>query len=156
MKQNKKPQRKIPSEENTFFSFRRLHIFFIFQAWKNSSLKQRAIIKSNLPKRIPRLSTRSVGECIMIKVLWAEAVPLFQGMKFKQWMKRRWNIPNLFFTVIVLNFKLVTITKNIYKVMKILPRFKTVLVTTFGYKKEIQHWETCLYYVLQFQTTVFF
>lgn len=40
--------------------------------------------------------------------------------------------------------------------MKILPRFKTVLVTTFGYKKEIQHWETCLYYVLQFQTTGFF
>lgn len=25
-----------------FFPFRKLHIFFIFQAWKNSSLKQRA------------------------------------------------------------------------------------------------------------------
>lgn len=37
--------------------------------------------------------------------------------------------------------------------MKILHRLKTILVTALGYKKEIQHWGTCLYYVLKFQTT---
>lgn len=48
------------------------------------------------------------------------------------------NTSNLLFTIITLTFKPDTVKKEIYKVMKILSRFKTMIVTALGSKKEIQ------------------